>query len=143
LQGRKACFTKNATEPCNLGESTITVTNAEQTQGFNALGDAYEGNFIVVEYDYTYGGSEATDLDEPPFALVDGEGNMYSLNFDATSSYEIANERSLIYETVQPGVPASGAAIFEVPPDATNFTLLVADLVAPRTNSTAEIPLSL
>ena len=105
------------------------------------MGEPYEGNFVVVQFDYTYGGSASTDVSELPFELLDGEGNRFSLNSDATISYEIENDRSLIYETVQPGVPTSGAAVFEVAPDATDFTLLVKDLVAPQTNSTAEIPL--
>ncbi|MGB3682966.1 MAG: DUF4352 domain-containing protein, partial [Rubrobacteraceae bacterium] len=134
-------ITREIGQECDLGESSVTVTSAEQAQGVNAMGETLEGNFMIVEYDYTYGGSTSTDLDEPPFELLDGEGNTYSLDFDATSSYEIENDRNLIYETVQPGVSAEGAAIFEVAPDATNFTLLVADLVAPQANSTAEIPL--
>lgn len=129
-------------QECDLGESSITVTSAEQAQGINAMDETLEGNYVIVEYDYTYGGSTSTDLDEPPFELLDDEGNTYSLNFDATSSYGIENDRSLIYETVQPGVSAPGTAVFEVAPGATDFTLLVADLVAPQANSTAEIPLS-
>lgn len=130
-------------QECDLGESSVTVTSAEQVQGINAMGETLEGNFVVVEYEYTYGGGTSVDLDEPYFELLDGEENSYSLDFDATSSYEIENDRSLIYETVQPGVPAQGAAIFEVAAGATDFTLLVADLVAPQANSIAEIPLPL
>lgn len=129
-------------QECDLGQSSVTVTSAEQAQSINATGETLEGNFVIVEYDYTYGGSTSTDLNEPPFELLDDEGNTYSLNFDATSSYGIENDRSLIYETVQPGVSAQGTAVFEVAPGATDFTLLVADLVAPQANSTAEIPLS-
>ena len=81
------------------------------------------------------------DVGEPPFPLSDGDGNTYSLHFDSTSSYEIDNDRSLIYETIQPGVPREGAAIFEVAPDAKDFTLLVVDLISPQSNKTAEVPL--
>jgi hypothetical protein len=130
-------------QECDLGESSVTVTSAEQVQGIDDMGEMLEGNFVVVEFEYTYGGGTSTDLDEPYFELLDGEGNVYSLDFDATSSYGIENDRSLIYETVQPGVPAPGTAIFEVAAGATDFTLLVADLVAPQANSIAEIPLPL
>jgi hypothetical protein len=128
-------------EECDLGESSVTVTSSEQTQVITAVGETYEGDFVVVEYDYTYGGNAPTDLGEPPFQILDGDGNTYSLNFDATSSYGIENDRSLIYETVQPGVTAQGTAVFEVSPDAEDFTLLIADLVAPQANEVAEIPL--
>jgi hypothetical protein len=128
---------------CDLGESSVTVTNAQQTESINtSLGDTFEGNFVIVEFDYTYGGSAPVDLGEPPFRLQDKDGNQYSLDFDATSSYGIDNNRSLIYETVQPGVTSPGAAIFEVSPEANDFTLLVVDLVSPQANETAQIPLT-
>jgi hypothetical protein len=130
-------------QECDLGESSVTVTSAEQVQSVNAMSETLEGNFVVIEFDYTHGGDTATDLGEPPFKLLDGEGNTYSLNFDATSSYGIENDRSLIYETVQPGVSAQGTAIFEVASEATDFTLIIADLVAPQANSVAEVPLPL
>lgn len=130
-------------EECDLGESSVTVTSAQQTPSVNtSLGDTFEGNFVIVEFDYTYGGSTPVDLGEPPFRLQDKDDNQYSLDFDATSSYGIDNNRSLIYETVQPGVTAPGTAIFEVSPEANDFTLLVADLVSPQANRTAQIPLT-
>lgn len=128
-------------QECDLGESIVTVTNAGQTQAITSMGETLEGDFVVVEFDYTYGGSTSVDLGEPPFQLSDGDGNTYSLDFEATSSYGIDNDRSLIYETVQPGVAAQGTAIFEVSPDAENFTLLIEDLVSPRANESAKIPL--
>ncbi len=128
-------------EECDLGNSTLTVTDAQQTQTINTTFDTFEGNFVLVEFDYTYGGNTPADTNEPPFQLSAGNGNVYSLHFDATSSYGITNDRNLIYETVQPGVTAQGTAIFEVSPDAENFTLLVVDLVSPQANRAAEIPL--
>jgi hypothetical protein len=38
-------------------------------------------------------------------------------------------------------VPTQGTAIFEVSPDAEDFTLLVVDLISPQSNKAAEIPL--
>lgn len=129
-------------QECDLGESTITVTRGEKVQNINTSLGNYEGTFVLVEYTYTYGGSSPVDVDEPPFQLSDSDGNTYSINFDATSSYEIDNNRSLIYETIQPGVPREGAAIFQVAPDAEDFTLLVADLIAPQSNKAADVELS-
>lgn len=129
-------------QECDLGESNVAITSANQTQSINtSLGETYEGNFVVVEYDYTYGGNTPVETDEPPFQLLDKDGNTYSLSFDPTSDYEIDNDRSLIYETVQPGVTAQGAAIFEVSPDAEDFTLLIMDLISPQANKSAKVPL--
>jgi hypothetical protein len=128
-------------QACDLGISTITVTNPQPTNVASGVGDTYEGNFVVVEFDYTYGGDSPSEVDEPPFQLVDGSGATYSLDFESTVSYEIENDRSLIYETVQPGVSSPGAVIFEVAPGASGFTLQISDLIQPRSGETAEIPL--
>ena len=129
-------------QECNLGVSSITVTSAKQAQTINtSVGDTFEGNFVIVEFDYTYGGSAPADTGEPPFQVYDGDNNAYSLHSEATSAYGIDHDRTLIFTTVQPEVPTQGTAIFEVSPDAEDFTLLVADLISPQTNKAAEIPL--
>ena len=129
-------------QECDLGVSSITITSAKQAQTINTSpGDTFEGNFVIVEFDYTYGGSAPADTGEPPFQVYDGDNNAYSLHFEATSAYGIDHDRTLILTTVQPGVPTQGTAIFEVSPDAEDFTLLVADLISPQTNKAAEIPL--
>ena len=81
-------------------------------------GDAFEGNFVVVEFDYTHGGDTPEDTGRLPFQLSDSEGNVYSLAFAATSAYGKDNDRSLIHTTEQPGVTTPGAAVFEVSPEA-------------------------
>ena len=129
-------------QECDLGVSSITVTSAKQAQTINtSVGDTFEGNFVIVEFDYTYGGSAPADTGEPPFQVYDGDNNAYSLHSEATSAYGIDHDRTLIFTTVQPDVPTQGTAIFEVSPDAEDFTLLVADLISPQTNKAAEIPL--
>jgi Domain of unknown function (DUF4352) len=129
-------------QECDLGVSSITITSAKQAQTINTSpGDTFEGNFVIVEFDYTYGGSAPADTGEPPFQVYDGDNNAYSLHFEATSAYGIDHDRTLIFTTVQPGVPTQGTAIFEVSPNAEDFTLLVADLISPQTNKAAEIPL--
>ncbi len=129
-------------QECDLGVSSITVTSAKQAQTINtSRGDTFEGNFVIVEFDYTYGGSAPADTGEPPFQVFDGDNNAYSLHFEATSAYGIDHDRTLTFTTVQPGVPTQGTAIFEVSPDAEDFTLLVADLISPQSNKAAEIPL--
>ncbi len=129
-------------QECDLGVSSITITSAKQAQTINTSpGDTFEGNFVIVEFDYTYGGSAPADTGEPPFQVYDGDDNAYSLYFEATSAYGIDHDRTLIFTTVQPDVPTQGTAIFEVSPNAEDFTLLVADLISPQTNKAAEIPL--
>jgi hypothetical protein len=129
-------------QECDLGVSSVTVTSAKQDRTINtSVGDKFEGNFVIVEFDYTYGGSAPAETGGPPFQVFDGDNNAYSLHFEATSAYGIDHDRTLIFTTVQPGVPTQGTAIFEVSPDAEDFTLLVVDLISPQSNKAAEIPL--
>ncbi|PLS85217.1 MAG: hypothetical protein CYG60_13805 [Actinobacteria bacterium] len=128
-------------QACDLGVSSVTVTSVQQTPTVKTLGETLEGNFVVVEFDYTYGGNAPVDVDQPTFRLTDQDGNTYSLNSKATIYYGNSNDRSLVYETVQPGVTTPGTAIFQVAPEAAGFTLLVVDLVSPQENKSARIPL--
>jgi len=129
-------------QECDLGQSSVTVTSAERTQQINIdfSSSAYAGEYVVVEYDYTYGGSSPVTLDEPAWALQDAEGTEYSVNFDITLSYEIDREREIIGAEVQPGVPTSGAAVFEIVPDAEGLDLFIIDVSNPQQSDVAQIP---
>jgi hypothetical protein len=129
-------------QECDLGQSSVTVTSAERTQQINIdfSSSAYAGEYVVVEYDYTYGGSSPVTVDEPVWAIQDAEGTQYSLNFDITLSYEIDREREIIGVEVQPGVPTSGAAVFEIAPDAEGLDLFIVDVSNPQQSDVAQIP---
>jgi len=128
---------------CDLGQSSVTVTSAERTQQINIDFDSsvYSGEYVVVEYDYTYGGSSPVTVDEPGWAIQDAEETEYSLNWDVTLSYEIDRGRELMGAEVQPGVPTSGAAVFEIAPDAKDLVLFVVDVSNPQQGDVAQIPL--
>jgi hypothetical protein len=130
-------------QECDLGQSSVTVTSAERTQQINIdfSSSAYAGEYVVVEYDYTYGGSSPVTVDEPVWAIQDAEGTQYSLNFDITLPYEIDREREIIGAEVQPGVPTSGAAVFEIAPDAEGLELFIVDVSNPQQSDVAQIPI--
>jgi hypothetical protein len=124
---------------CDLGKSSVTVTSARETEAINTSLDNFKGSFVLVEFEYTFGGSRPVTLDESPWLLEDDSGTVYTSNFDATSSYEIDRNRSLIYEEVQPGVPNPGAVVFEVAPDSTGYTLYIGDLAYPQAGQVAAV----
>jgi hypothetical protein len=127
--------------PCNLGESTVTLTRAEATDFIPTSLDNYEGNFVLVEFDYTYGGTKPAMIEDYYWTLEDGQGRTYNYAFDPTSSYEIDKNRALLYKEVNPDTKESGAIVFEVAPDAKDFTLHIRDLIRPQANKRADIPL--
>lgn len=105
-----------------------------------SLGNS-EGHFVLIEFDYTFGGTQPATVQDYRWKLEDGKGRTYNYAFDPTSNYEIAKNRALLYEKVNPGIKKPGAIVFEVAPDATDFTLHVKDLVQTKTSKSAEIPL--
>ena len=115
----------------------MTVTSAEEVGAINTSLDNFMGSFVLVELDYTFGGSGSVTLDESPWLLEDDSGTVYTPNFEASSAYEIDNNRMLIYEEVQPGVPNPGAVVFEVAPDSTGYTLYIGDLAYPQPTQVA------
>ena len=137
----EADMTCEVGQPCDLSGSTVTVTQVQFFRGVQSLGKTLEGYFVAMDFEYTFFEEEPTDTDQPPFWLSDEDGNVYSLDFEATSSYGIEAGRNLIYTTVQPNVPTPGAAVFKVAPEAKDFTLLVKDLFLPDTRKAAKIAL--
>ena len=129
-------------QECDLGQSSVTVTSAERTQQVNIdfNSSVYSGEYVVVEYDYTYGGTSPVTVDEPGWLIQDAEGTQYSFNYEVTLSYEIDRERELMGAEVQPGVPTSGAAVFEIAPDAEGLDLFIIDISNPRQSDVARIP---
>jgi hypothetical protein len=106
----------------------VTVTSAEEMGAINTSLGNFKGSFVLVEFDYTFGGSGSVTLDESPWLLEDASGTVYTPNFEASSAYGINKNRMLIYEEVQPGVPNPGAVAFEVAPDVEGFTLYIGNL---------------
>jgi hypothetical protein len=128
-------------QPCDLGGSTVSVTQVQFFRGIQHLGQTLEGHFVAVDFDYAYHEEQPARTGQTPFWLSDEDGNVYSLDSTATIGYGGQADRSIVYTIVQPGVTTPGAAVFEVAPEAEGFTLLVKDLFLPDTRKTAKIPL--
>jgi hypothetical protein len=85
----EADMTCEVGQPCDLSGSTVTVTQVQFFRGVQSLGKTLEGYFVAMDFEYTFFEEEPTDTDQPPFWLSDEDGNVYSLDFEATSSYGI------------------------------------------------------
>ena len=137
-------------EPCEFGSynsdktlGSITITDAA-SQDFipNATGQGWSGSFVVVKFDYTYGGSVPASTDDPTMALEDSAGQLYSYASEPTISYGIDTEADPFpYGEIQPGTTQDGVVIFEVGPDANGFTLYAWDLIQPQPSEIARIAL--
>jgi hypothetical protein len=118
-------------EAITVGDVTWTVTNARQQDQLMQQGVSQrnakteQGNFVVVEFDFTNNGSDPVTLDNASLALIDGEGRESNPSPDKTSY--IPQDRRIFLENINPGVTRPGEAIFEVAPGASGFQLQAGD----------------
>ena len=114
-----------------VGDVQWTVTDANYTsqlvqQGVSPnMAKSEQGNFVVVDFDFTNNGNEAVTLDNESLALIDSQGRESKTSAD-TSVY-VPRERRLFLERMNPGVAKQGTAIFQVAPDASGFRLQAGD----------------
>ncbi len=116
-------------EPVTVGDVQWTVTNAYPTErlesSFGQFGDPKQGNFVVVDFDFTNNSNEALTLATQSVALLDSEGRESQAD---TDSFEyIPRDRNIFLEQVNPGVTEQGSIIFTVAPGTSGFTLQVGD----------------
>lgn len=117
-------------QPVEVGDVTWTVTNASQAneireKGLGQFGETKQGNFVIVDFNFTNNSSEAVTLDSASLSLIDSSGNKSEADPD-TFGYVPAN-KDIFLENVNPGVTRQGQVIFTVAPGASGFKLQVGD----------------
>lgn len=102
-------------ETVEVGDVAWRVTEARQANQLSAqFADTIQGNFIIVNFDFTNNGSEAVTLDRESLAVVDSEGR--ESETEADYMLYSPKDRDIFLERVNPGVTQQGQAIFEVAP---------------------------
>jgi hypothetical protein len=121
-------------EPVAVGDVRWTVTNARQSDQLSQTGvssklaKTEQGNFVIVDFDFTNNGSEPVTLDNNSLALIDGEGRESQTR--AEYFLYTPEDRRIFLERINPGVTEQGQAIFEVAPGASGFRLQAGDTKA-------------
>jgi hypothetical protein len=117
-----------ASQPFDFGAAQytlgkITVSGDELRSG--TLTATTSGNFVIVDLTVLDRGSVPLSLEASDFTLYDNRGNLYAVNENATNiaSLSTANRKNLLTEPLQPGLSRDGIIVFEVPKDASGFTL--------------------
>ena len=126
--------------PCDLdNENELTIDAIKTSKILNSeYMSPRQGNFVVVDYTYTYNGSQAVEGDDYPWLIQDDQGRSYQYDFDATNEY-VDEPKAGVYPEFRPGIPAQGRIIFEVAPDSEGMTLLVTDPILPQGAAAAEL----
>lgn len=114
-----------------VGDIEWTATSARQANQLTQQGIPSEfakteqGNFVIVDFDFTNNSNEAVTLNTESLALVDSEGRESGPSSEAF--LYTPEERQIFLERVNPGVTKQGQAIFEVAPGASGFQLQAGD----------------
>ncbi len=138
-QGQEA-ITCQVAAPCDLGDSIITITKAETVDSFTTRDGTFKGPFVIVEFDYTYDGQRPGEV-AYNWQLEDGQGRIYNYSFEHTKNYVYYTKRTLQGHEMNPGTQRPGAIVFEVAPDAKDFTLRIKGLIRPQADNRAEVAL--
>lgn len=128
-------------DPCDLGEPTLTVTKAQATGFVPTRHGDHEGDYVVVEFEYTYRGTRPATVKPYSWRLEDGRGRSYDHAPEQSLEYASTENRELEAMDMNPGTKRLGAMVFEVAPGAEDFTLIVNDLVLPQASKKAEVDL--
>ena len=130
-------------EPCDIGTGNdLTIEKVETTDVLTSeFSSPKQGDFVVVDYSYTYNGNQAVTMDDYPWIVQDDEERTYRYDFDSTNEY-VSDPIAGVYAEFQPGIPQEGRVIFQVAPDSENLSLLITDPVLPQDAEVANVELS-
>ena len=109
-----------------IGDVEWTVVSARQaTELSSQFGDTKQGNFVIVDFNFTNQGNEAVTLDPVSLTLIDAQGR--ESEADTDSFGYIPADKDIFLEQVNPGVTREGQVIYTVAPDASGFQLRAGD----------------
>jgi hypothetical protein len=113
-------------DPVKAGKVEWNVTNARQVTELKApYSGTKQGNFVIVDFNFTNGTKEAVTLDTASLTLIDSEGRKFEAD---TDTYEyVPMNKDIFLEQVNPGVMQQGQTIFTVAPGASGFILKAGD----------------
>ena len=134
-------------QPVTVGDVTWTVTNARQADQLRqegapkGAGKTEQGNFVIVDFDFTNNGNEPANLSTASLALLDSEGR--ESEPDSDKFLYIPRDRNVfVLDRINPGVTQQGQVIFTVAPGASGFTLQLGDGRA-LSNDTGQVNLGI
>jgi hypothetical protein len=117
-----------AGQTAKVGNVEWTVTDAYLTNQLRSnFGTQKRGRFVVADFTFTNNRPEEVTLDpELHMILRDTRGREFGTDTDA---WEFVPTRlNLFLQPVNPGISQDGRVIYEVPPDAEGFVLILDDV---------------
>jgi hypothetical protein len=112
-------------EPVAVGNVQWTVTKGEWSDILVSprWGDD-EGNFVILDVDFSNNSNQDLRLATPFVALVDSEGREFEPDIEM-NAFHLWGEENMFVGKVEPGTRKEGRIIFPVEPDSSGFKLRV------------------
>jgi hypothetical protein len=123
--------TVNVNEDIQVGEvrwKVLEISKAESISGDYGQSTAASGVFIVVNLEAELLGKESGTIDSSQFAIIDDKDRVFESSTDGSSALLWANKETLFFKQVNPNVPITGYAVFDVAKDAVGLKLKIKDL---------------
>jgi hypothetical protein len=118
-------------ESVTVGDVTWRVNDARQTNQLTQQGvskqfaKTEQGNFVIIDFDFTNNGSDPVTLDNASLALIDSQGRESDPSSD--QFFYVPDDRQIFLENTNPGITKQGTTIFEVAQGASGFQLQAGD----------------
>jgi hypothetical protein len=115
-------------QTADVANVTWEVSDAFLTNRLkSSFGTQKQGRFVVIDFAFTNNRDEEVTLDpELHMILKDSQGREFGTDPDAYEFVPI--DLDIFLEPVNPGVSTNGRVIYQVPADATGFTLTLDDV---------------
>jgi hypothetical protein len=111
----------------NVDKFAYTVNSVEETKQITAQYldpiTSDSGKFVVINVTFKNNDKSARMLDTELFKLTTADGTEYSANTDA--DFNLNGDATMFMEEVNPNATRTGKIAFEVPADASEYTLNV------------------
>ncbi len=113
-------------DPVTIGDVRWTVTNAEQHNILVSRLGTEEGDFVVVDLNFSNNSNQDITLATPFLILQDSAGREFEADIES-NFFHVYEEENMFVDHVVPGATREGKIIFSVEPDASGFELRVGE----------------
>ena len=119
-------------ENLQVGEVKWTAIDVQKKDSISDNSGYYSkaasGVFVVVQLTAELTGKESGIIDSNQIKLIDSQSRTFSSSTDGQTAIEMSGQESLFLKQVNPNVPVTGYAVFDVAKDATGLKLEIKDL---------------
>lgn len=123
--------TVKVNEDLQVGEVRWKVLEVNKTEAIDQpFGEPKKANgvFVILKLEAELLGKESGTVDSTQFSILDSQNRTFKSSTEGQTALTFANKESLFLKQVNPNVPITGYAVFDIAKDATGLKLKIKDL---------------